>query len=348
MHPHSHFIGSQIVQCHINPGLPNVPTDEDEGDHSGHPLQHKHHIAEVTVVGHIVLRLEGDVQTVHPVIQEWEEDEENLQKEQEGNVPQPLHLLTESVGSPGGVIVRQEMLDQKKSHRYDTQQRVQPTVEKTGVIHCQAPHKPECFSYGTLLSKKAAQTAAHPNNQNKTTHFGKGFHTVNTYIPIVLPPRGSVKKTSSVPFFLQETADRRTDLIKFNQECIVSVIGFNFFQSGPFPQPLQEGMDFSLFPDGKQNIFSDADDQHVGLDPRQRPLHGSPSPADIVQIHRLEQIQIAVRIEAPRQLFPVIPQVAFHLKQGIQTDDGTVVLNPAAESLLKQMARPISHHPHHP
>src|SRR5690606_1882002 len=74
------------------------------------------------------------------------ENEEDLQKEQEGNVPQPLHLLAVSVSSPGGVIVRQQMLEQKKAHRYDTQQRVQPTVEKTGVIHCQAPHKPECFS----------------------------------------------------------------------------------------------------------------------------------------------------------------------------------------------------------
>src|SRR3954449_395962 len=107
----------------------------------------------------------------------------------------------------------------------------------------------------------------------------------------------------------EQPAQLCADRVVFDQETVMTEVGADHHWNSTVQRLRNVEGDLLLSLDGEQPVAVDADDERPGRHPGQRSGQSAATAADVVRVHRLDQRDVAVRIEAAGELVAVEVEV---------------------------------------
>lgn len=117
-----------------DPGLINMPCNENQCHDTRDPLQQEHHVPEISESPCIVLACQHDVHTENGMIQDRYVDDHPFKHEAEWQVMHETGSSVEAAASICSEMVDHQMLDKENSDWKHSQQRMKPAVEKLSIL----------------------------------------------------------------------------------------------------------------------------------------------------------------------------------------------------------------------
>ena len=112
----------------------------------------------------------------------------------------------------------------------------------------------------------------------------------------------------------EEPFERLLELVAVDQEGVVTVRRIDLDVLARHTVGCERVVDLLLLVRRVEHVAPDADRHRGGDDAQHRPVERAPPPGDVVEIHRLADREVTVRVEPSRELLAVVLQVTLHLE----------------------------------